>query len=311
MVNSMNRLALGFLAVCAGVIGFALVHRSAHQIRAAMAVKESEWQAATNRLAAAQAAAEALRGEVADKKERLRQGAARHGLSLALLPLLEWDASKEHSATSAELAAWAELRQRLGIGWDSSPDYVLVSKPALKQVQYRRLEGHGRASDAACDLLAISPDERSALGTALEHAREAAWAAVQRAEPAGDIVAQYTFPSLNSAFGQGLSNNFAAEVAEAIGPERGSFLLPQAWGDLKNALAVYQGTETMTLRQTVVDGEPDLICEMEYGGKVDSSPVRYARYPYGPILTFFPGGWQELAGTEGFTLPPRCRYQRN
>jgi hypothetical protein len=301
----MNRLLLVLLAVGAGAIGFRVLQRAAEQTRTATAAKNQEWHTGANRLATTQAIVAGMRGEVMDKEHRLHELARRPDISPELLLLLEGDASKGHEATSAELAAWAELRQQLGIGWDSSPDYVLVSKPALKQVQYSRLEGHGRASDTACDLLAISPDERSALGTALEHAREAAWAAVQRTEPTGDIVAQYTFPSLNSAFGQGLSNSFAAEVAAATGPERAGFLLPQAWGDLKGELAVYQGTETMTLRRTVVDGEPDLICEMEYDGKVDRSPVRYAGYPYGPVLTFFPGGWQELAQREGFELPAR------
>ncbi len=299
----MNRLSLGLLAVCAGVVGFTWFQRSAQPTRAAMAVRESQWQAASNRLAAAQEAAEALRREVDGKKERLRQAGRHPGLSPELLPLLERDGS------GGSLAAWAELRQRLGLGWDSSPDYVLVSKPALKQVQYQRVIGGGGLTDTASNLLALSPDEQSAIRAALHKAREAAWAGVQRTEPTGDIVAQYTFPSLDSAAGQTLSNSFAAEVVAAMGPERAGFFLPNAWGDLKGQLAVYQGTETMTIRQTTVDGEPDLICEMKYGDKVDVSPIRYARYPYGPILTYFPGGWDTVAKLEGFTLPPRCCRQ--
>ncbi len=67
----------------------------------------------------------------------------------------------------------------------------------------------------------------------------------------------------------------------------------------------------MTIRQTVVDGEPDLICEMKYGNKVDSSPLRYAHYPYGPVLGYFPdGGWEALARREGFELPRRF-YNQN
>ena len=107
-------------------------------------------------------------------------------ISPELLLLLEGDSSKAHPA------AWAELRQQLGIGWDSSPDYVLVSKRVLKGLEYQRLSLSAAPRTGHAGLLALSPDEQSALKSVLQHARDAAWLRLQRTEPSGDIVAQYT-----------------------------------------------------------------------------------------------------------------------
>ena len=63
----------------------------------------------------------------------------------------------------------------------------------------------------------------------------------------------------------------------------------------------------MTIRRSVTDGEPDLVCEMNRGGRVDSMAVRYAHYPSGWFLKVFPGGWETLARREGFELPRSFR----
>jgi hypothetical protein len=277
-------------------------------------------------VATAQAAVALLRGEVAGKKNRLQRALRHPEISPEVLRFLEGGASKPTVSSSAgfeeRLAAEAtaqqqnsqlsaELRQALGLGWDSSPDYLLIRKAVLKDLDFDRITPGGplRVTEAARDVLALSPDEQSALGSALDDARDAAWARVQRTEPSGDVVAQLTFPSLDAAFDQNLSNRFAGEVAAALGPERTDLFLQRAWRDLQSELAP-SDDETMTIRQTEVDGQPDLLCEMKMGGKVDVTPLRFAHYPYGPILTFFPMGWDTLAQQEGFTLPPRFYGQQ-
>ena len=254
-----------FLSLCVGSIGFSALHRATKQIRTAARIRHEQWQAASNGLAATRAAMLAAQAEVLDKRNRLLQARRHPALSPELLLLLEKDGLTEHSA------AWAELRQQLGIGWDTSPNYVLVRKRVLKQLNYPRLFGdNSRASDVTSGLLGLSPAEQSAIEAVLRGIRGERILTVQRAEPRGDVVAQYTMPAVDLSSEQTLSNRFAAEITSVVGPERADFLLPDAWWELRSDLAP-PVANTMIIRKTLVDGEPDLICEMSDGG------VPYAR----------------------------------
>jgi len=244
----------------------------------------------------------AAHAEVIDKKNRLLQAGPHGDITPELLQLLE--------SAAGSLVAWTELREQLEIGWDSSPDYVLVNKRVLKRLDYKRLDSDVRASDTACNLLAISPDEQSALRTILYRVREGQWLRVERAEPAGDIVAQYTAWAPDPTFEQGQSNLFVTQLTALLGPERGGLLVPGAWREFKYEVAPREA-ETLSIRRTSVDGVPDLIWEMHYGGRVATSPIRFANYPSRWFLKVFPGGWQTLADREGFELPEKFRQQQN
>ena len=297
----MNKLLLVFVALCAGAIGFSQLRRAAEPIRAAGDAKEQQWELAANEVAKTRESVAALKGEVSNKRNRLRAAGRHPEISPALLQLLETDFAK------GDAAAWAELRRQLDIGWDSSPDYVLVSKRVLKGLKYQRLLSAVRPSDMACDILALSPGEQSGIRSALEQARQAVWqTAVVRTDPGGDIVAQYTVQPPDQDIQQSVSNNFAAGLMGAVGPERAEPLLPGvpgAWSELKSGLWP-QETQTMTIRQTVVDGVPDLVWELTRGDGVSTEPVRYGHLPSGWLGALFPGGWQALAQREGFQLPP-------
>ena len=85
--------------------------------------------------------------------------------------------------------------------------------------------------------------------------------------------------------------------------ERADVFVRDAWRELVSDLAPSE-TQTMTIRQTDVDGQPDLVCEVKQGADVSTMPVRYATYPNFPVMKLFPGGWQAMAKTVGFELPP-------
>jgi hypothetical protein len=276
------------------------LRRETRSIRAVTLREEGQWRAGTNNCAQNEAAAEAVRAEVAKKKDRLKELASHQQISAELLALLEdqGDAAKGH------LGAWAELRGQLGIGWDASPDYVLVSKSAIGHLEFKTLVDDRRVTDIASDLLGLSPAEQSALASAVQRVREGQWLRVQRAEPSGDVLAQYTTIAPRPDFMMGFSNSFAGDVIGVLGRERADMLIPQAWRTLINELAPRQ-SETMTIRRSVVDGEPDLVCEMRRGSQISDSPVRYAIYPSMWFLQTFPGGWQELARRENFELPAK------
>ena len=289
-----------FLSLCVGSMGFGALHRATNQLRVAANIRHEQWQAASNALAATRTATLAAQAEVLDKRNRLLQAGRHPALSPELSLLLEKDGFTGHSA------AWAELRQQLGIGWDASSDYVLVRKQVLKQLDCPPLFCASRASDFTCGLLGLSPAEQSGIEAVLGRIRGERSLTVQRAEPRGDVVAQYTAPAVDPSSEQTLSNRFAAEITGVVGPERADFLVPEAWRrelgfDLAPPVAV-----TLIIRKTLVDGEPDLFCEiMDGGGAI--VPVRYGRYPTGWFLALFPEGWKAFAEQEGFELPPNCQ----
>ena len=299
----MNKFLLASSVILLSVIGVSALRRDTQSTRSAALKEESQWRSGKNALADSQAATEALRAEVLDKRNRLQEAMNHPAISPELLRLLEGDTRNP--------AAWAELRRQLGVGWDASPDYVLVNKAALKDLQYDRLVYLTGASDITSDLLGLSPAEQSSVASVVQRVRKAPWGQVQRGEPRGDIVAQYTVSPPDTGAEQSISNNFNIDIAAAMGQERADLFLPDAWRELSANLAPSQA-QAITIRRTVTDGDPDLVCEISQGGKVSSSPVRYATYPMYPagwFLTMFPGGWQDLAKRENFELPAKFNPQ--
>jgi hypothetical protein len=296
----MKRVLLTMAALGFGVISFSSFRSAAQRTRAATAIDRQQLSVATNRLAQTQEKVSSLREVVRAKQTQLGAFPRHPDISPELLQLLRGNFSK------ATPAAWAELRQQLSIGWDASPDYVLVSKSVLKKLQYSRLCMVNHLTDTACNILGISPEEESAVDSVFQHGQDE-WrgVGVKRTEPSGDIVAEYTAVPPDPAFVQSFSNNVASGVTEAIGPERASLLLADGWREFRNELGPAEA-ETMTIRRTEARGQPDLVCEMSRDGKVyGSSPVRYANYPSSWFLACFPGGWADLARVEGFELPKR------
>jgi hypothetical protein len=299
----MNKLLLVFSVLSASTISFTALHRATERTQAARSSQDVEWEAARNRLAELNAASVSLRNEVTGKRGQLRHASSHPRVSSELLSLLEGATSAQHSP------AWAELRDRLGIGWDSSDDYVLVSKRVLKKISFLRLVSAVYATDTASAVLALSQAEQSGIRAALQHARDLAWSRVQRTEPAGDIVAQYTIPA-DPLLEHSISNNFSADITAVLGVERADLFLHQGWRELKSEFAPdEQEPVTMTIRRSAVDGESKLFWEIRQGNSLSSSEIRYATYPRWFWL-LFPGGWQGIAQREGFELPKDFEKQQ-
>jgi hypothetical protein len=293
----MKKLFLALMATCLGAAGFALFYHQAGKSGAETDMVMGHWRSATNDLVATQEAVSLLRVETQEKRERLRQINGQSNISPEMLEILEGNKSSGHAM------AWAELRQRLGIGWDASPDDVLVNKQAIRDVWFNKLYYDGNLSDDTEKLLSLSPEEQKAVRSALAAAKEGQWFNVKSSPPSGDIVAQYTIGPPDPAFAAGQSNAFAADINTAIGAERASYFLPDAWREFMSDLAPSEA-KTMSIRQTDVDGQPDLVSEVTQGTNVWTEPIRYATYPNFPVLKLFPGGWQAMAQSVGFKLPP-------
>ncbi len=292
----MSKLLLAVLILSAGAIGATVAHRQSDQAQSKRASIEAARDGATNELTGLTTTLNSLRAEVAEKRSRLAQLSPNSRLDADLLQLIE--------TGTGNAAAWSRLRDQLGIGWDNSADYVLVSKRVLKDLNYQRILSGRRATDTACSVLGISAAEQSGIRTALEHACTAEWSQVQRTEPSGDVVAQYTIRPPDGTLELGISNAFSAEITSVLGSERAALFARDAWRELRRDLApAGPDPAILTVRRSGSDGEPTLVYDLREGGSTQTREVQYAHYPSGWFLTLFPKGWQSLAEREGFELP--------
>jgi hypothetical protein len=293
-------LILGF--ACACVLGFSVFHRQATRAHVLALVTTQQQLGIAGQLEQSSKRLDGFRAEVQEKKRRLAEALAQSGPSPELIRLLEG------KQVRTPTAALAELRQQLGIGWESSPDYVLVNKSVLSRLDYSRLDSGKRPTDTASQLLGLSPTEQAALTAALQRARDGWQApAVERTEPHGDIVAQYAVHAPDADAEMSLSNRLATDIVGAVGGERAELLLPSAWSEFRNGLGSTEA-ETLIVRRTADNGEADLVWETTRGNSNTSKgAVRYAYYPSRWFLTAFPGGWKTLAEREGFELPAKFR----
>jgi len=287
----MKKLLLAIMLLSVGAVGFGKLHQAAGRDRRNLASRAGEWRAATTRQVDVEGMAASLRDEVADKRNRLKLLPPNPNISPQMLELLKGE------TIQGPAAAWAELREQLAIGWNSSDDYVLVSKRLVKQLNLHPFDQTTRA------VLAISPREEAGIQAAIGRAKASPLCQVQRIEPVGDVVAHYTIQE-DAMMEQSISNNFSADITATLGSERAGVSLGPGWRDVRDHLgSPGQEPTTITIRRVEADGDSKLVCQLDRGDTVSRMDVHYGHYPAGWFLTLFPGGWQAIAQREGFELP--------
>lgn len=198
------------------------------------------------------------------------------------------------------------LLAELGFNWNSTGDYLIVSKQTLHDISLTGMNDT-KLTDAACQVLAITPEERGAIQAMTQRlsADYRTWAEshVQRQEPTGDVVAQYTLPD-DAAFSESVSNTFASGIMATLGDQRGQLLLGYSRSWMTELGISGGGPTTMIVKRNGSANHPQLNLELHYGlGSTMSTTVS----PWQPMpegfRALFPGGWPDLAKREGFALP--------
>lgn len=301
----MKRVALALSILSSGAIGIGLLCQATRHFQATNALRWHELDGVIGQLAELNKAIASVQEGVARKKLKIASTPITPSFSPELLELLTGNPSSKSRKRS--LAASDELREKLGIDWNNSGDYVLVTKQALNRFNFSRLYAAERATDTATKVFALSPREQAGLADALHHARQATISRVQRVEPTGDIVAQYTIQP-DETLQASISNQFSTEITALLGTERSDSFLPSAWRELGPDLTP-SGSEpvTMTVRRSSGESGPKLVWELKQGTSVSTDDVRFAYYPSSWFLTLFPGGWETIAAREGFELPKSFR----
>jgi len=221
------------------------------------------------------------------------------GAPLAATALIATNGAAHLSPVQSEA-----LLAELGFNWNSTGNYLVVSKNTLRDVHLGGMKD-AKLSDVMCDVLAITPEERSAVEGLTQQidADYKTWAGShsKREEPSGDVVAKYTL-SADPAFSQTLRNAFTSGVVAALGGERGELLESYAGTWMSDHGMLNTEPATMTVKRHLMGNEPSLNWELSQGNSSMFTSVSPWQFPeaFRPI---FPGGWPDVAAREGFELP--------
>ncbi len=302
----MKRIILAILILSAGTTVFCALRHNAGLTREALVEQQQVWQSATQQLVDVRITKQNITEHWSETKQRLAAQPPLPALTELAAKVLAGAAPEDFSTAERE-----QLLAELGFHWNTTGDYLIVSKKSLEAISFRSIR-HAALTDAARAALAITPAEQTALEqmTARLEIERADWAKahVQREEPSGLTVAKYTLP-IDAALGQSQSNSFTGTVLATLGDERGKLFRDKSWGWM-DAMGMLSGPEaayanrptTLEVKRYAADRD-DLGYTLQQGYSMMSSSV----LPWQPLpeafRAVFPGGWPELAQREGFELP--------
>jgi hypothetical protein len=227
---------------------------------------------------------------------------------------LVWSALQTNRAGHLTPELRDSLLEELGFNWQSSPDFIVVSKDTVRDVHMAVIEGDGKLTDIAAIVLALTPGERVQVETAMQRVQAEGkdWASshIERSEPKDDVVAQYTLPGDPT---MSISNNFASGVFEALGRERAELILPSAenWMISSTGIGDTKPT-TMTIKRYLAGNEQRLKVQIQWHDGATQSQDLWLGPPWGidfpeVFRSIFPNGWVDLAKREGFELPEKSQ----
>jgi hypothetical protein len=296
----MSKVLLALIVLGAGASGFLAARHSTAQLARETRSNREAWLLQTQQLAV-------IQSEQADLVVRLREVKA----SLTQFPTAVenplWSALRTSRADRLPPEMRERVLEELGFNWQASPDFIVVTKQAVRDSGTWMLRG-GKVSEVAAIVLAMTPEERRQIESALQRAEadysEWATAHVERKEPTGNEVAHY-FLFSNTGGLLPVTTKLNAGIRAAVGGDRSGLMTPtEDW--VVREIAHNPVMTTMVIKRELTGNEPRLKAEIDG----DSDPVN-PRSGYLPEFAFpeslrpvFPNGWADVAKREGFELPP-------
>jgi len=288
----------------AGAGGFLTARQSTTQLQHEADVTRAAWLAQTQLVAATQSDQAGLIERVRELKQTLAQPQAVGVNAL-------WSVLQTNRAGQLTPELRERLLEELGFNWQSSDDFIVVSKDALTEIQLYAIQ-RGKLTDLAATVLAMTPGERGQVEAAMQRVqsnfKDWALSHIERTEPKDDVVAQYTLPG-DPALSQSLSNNFATGVFDALGRERAELILASAPNWMIATIGFPEKPTTLIVKRYLAGNEPRLKVQHQWSnGSTQSQdlwlgPQRgLARFP-AALRPIFPNGWADMAQREGFEMP--------
>ena len=325
----MKRALLAILILAAVTTVFCALRNATEDTRRELTNQRSAWQMQTQQLAQL----EFEKQQVIERLTEIQQLLASQSPPPTSLKL----AGKILSGTTLQNLSAAETEQllaELDFNWNSTGNYLIISKKSLDGISFDSLKGMELTS-AARGVLAITPVEQAAIETMTRQlgAARAAWATaqVQRTEPGDKVLAQYSLPA-DAAFSQNQLAIFTNGIFGALGEQRGQWLQDHAAGwmqdvglrtdlDISKVPAEILATlpvdsfqiepTTLTVERYKSGDEWGMSFTLKQAGNSMTTSVS-PRQPFPEAFRpLFPNGWVDLAAREGFELPEAFRKEKS
>lgn len=295
----MKKILLALSILGAGAAAFHTTRQSAGSLLAEAAVLRESCLAETQRMAAANAEQSGLEGRVGE----LKQASA----SIRAVPVNPlWAALQTNAADRLSPSQHQQLREEFAFTWSSYPDYIVLKKPTLHELNLPVLDTVGKLRETAVAILAITPEERVALEAAVERTksdfRDWVLARVKREEPGDEVVANYSLPG-DTNMASTLPSSFFTAVEQAVGRERTRLIRGSA-NQWFSEMGLGRNSTRLTIRKETAGDETRLKVEIRQNGANRSGylPMSSRDFPKA-LRILFPKGWADLAERERFDLP--------
>lgn len=300
----MSRILLALAILTAGIGGFLAAHNLTNQLTRELNARRDAWVAQTQQLAGVQS-------DQTDLAERRRQLKASLAQSQPAPENALWSALKTNRADRLPPELRERVLEELGFNWQFSPDFIVVTKKALRDTRGWKLNDRtlsrgwmfndGKLSEVAFSILALTPEQRGQLDAVIQRVQtdfnDWALAHVERRQPKDKVLADYVLPG-NRTLWSSVSNNLAL----AVGPERADLILDISRDQVASDIGVSPGQRSMRIMRALVGSEQRLMAEIGTQGMIRLGYLPEVPFPaaFTPIFT---NGWADVAKREGFELP--------
>ncbi|MBE0545211.1 MAG: hypothetical protein IH623_28060 [Verrucomicrobia bacterium] len=310
----MKRALLAIVILVAGTTVFCALRNATTETKREAAIRTTAWQMQTQQLAQLYFEQQQVLERVRETRQLLAAQPTRPALSVLAEKVLSGAALNDLSPAESE-----QLLAELGFNWNTTGDYLIVSKQSLPGISLTGIKGV-KLTEAARGTLAITPEEQVAIEALAERLRteHTAWviAHAQREEPSGDVLARYSLPK-DAEFSQSRSNAFVSGILATLGLERGELMEgPYAYSWMWDAGMLDDGvglkadrddSTTLTVNRYPAGTDGQLLFTIKQAGD-DMTAVVAPWQPFPQAFKpLFPNGWPDLAAHEGFELPKTFR----
>jgi hypothetical protein len=309
----MKKIFLALTILCAGAGAVHTARQSTTRLQQEANRIREDWIAQTQLVAAAQVDLAVLNERVRDLKQSLKQSPP------VIVDTALWTALQTNRSPRVPRPLLDRVREELGFNWRFSPDYIVVSKQAVRDFQMQSIRStnanhlDAALTDAAATVLAMTHEERTQIEAAIARVKIDlnAWALahVERVEPKDDEVAHYVLPK-DREISKSITNNFIASVLTAVGQERAELILPTARNWMRDfGVNDYADPSTLIVTRYMAGNEPRLKIQVNPKTRNARSEDLWlgdkkglASFPRA-FQILFPNGWADVAQREGFELP--------